>query len=203
MICKCLNTGMFSSNCYILGAEGEGIVIDPGADTEEILQAVKETGLTIQYILLTHAHIDHICSMDSLRERTGAKVAIHRLDAEALGDTWKNVSKLVGIDSTFNNADLLLEDGQVIKIGEMSLEIIHTPGHTPGCICIKTGNTIFTGDTLFRGSVGRTDFENGSQEDLLLSIRHQLFTLEDEIAVYPGHGPATTIGYEKKHNPFV
>lgn len=203
MIYKRLSTGMLGSNCYIIGNNGVGVIIDPGADTAEIMTAVKETGLKIEYILLTHAHIDHICSMDSVREKTGAKVAVHRLDAGALADAWKNVSKLMGLNVTFKDADLILEDGSRISIGGLELEIIHTPGHTPGCICIKAGNTIFTGDTLFRMSVGRTDFTNGSQEDLVDSIKNKLFTLDEEMTVYPGHGTSSTIGYEKKHNPYV
>lgn len=203
MIYKRLSTGMLGSNCYIIGDNGVGVIIDPGADTAEIMTAVEETGLKIEYILLTHAHIDHICSMDSVREKTGAKVAVHRLDAGALADAWKNVSKLMGLNVTFKDADLILEDGSSISVGGLELEIIHTPGHTPGCICIKAGNTIFTGDTLFRMSVGRTDFTNGSQEDLVDSIKNKLFTLDEEMTVYPGHGTSSTIGYEKKHNPYV
>lgn len=203
MIYKRLSTGMLGSNCYIIGDNGVGVIIDPGADTAEIMTAVEETGLKIEYILLTHAHIDHICSMDSVREKTGAKVAVHRLDAGALADTWKNVSKLMGLNVTFKDADLILEDGNRISVGGLELEIIHTPGHTPGCICIKAGNTIFTGDTLFRMSVGRTDFTNGSQEDLIDSIKNKLFTLDEEMTIYPGHGTTSTIGYEKMHNPYV
>ncbi len=203
MVYKRLSTGMLGSNCYIIGDNRVGVIIDPGADTAEIMTAVEETGLKIEYILLTHAHIDHICSMDSVREKTGAKVAVHRLDAGALADAWKNVSKLMGLNVTFKDADLILEDGSRIIVGGLELEIIHTPGHTPGCICIKAGNTIFTGDTLFRMSVGRTDFTNGSQEDLVDSIKNKLFTLDEETTVYPGHGTSSTIGYEKKHNPYV
>lgn len=203
MILKRLNTGMLGSNCYIAGDRGEGVIIDPGAGFDETMEAVAESGLSIKYILLTHSHIDHICSVDALKKSLGAKVAIHSLDAELLGDAWKNGSRLFGLDDVFGDADILLEDGQNIDVGGLKFEILHTPGHTPGGICIKVENIVFTGDTLFRMSVGRTDLGAGSQEDLMDSIKNKLFTLEDDTLVYPGHGTSTTIEYERKHNPYI
>jgi len=194
---------MLSSNCYIIGDSGEGVIIDPGADSSEILKAVEEMGLKIKYIILTHAHLDHICSMDEVREKTGAKVMVHRDDAEALTNSKFNGSMLFGLNKTFKPADILLNDGDIVNIGQLKLEIIHTPGHTPGGICIKTENYVFTGDTLFRMSVGRTDLGNGDYDDLMNSLNQKLMKLDGETVVYPGHGTSSTIEYEKMNNPFI
>ena len=203
MILKRLPTGMYASNCYILGNDGEGVIIDPGADSMEIIKAVGDTGLKIKYIILTHAHIDHICAMDKIRDNTGAEVLVHELDAKALTDPRYNGSALFGLSYTFKEADRTLRDGDVIVAGNINLEIIHTPGHTPGCICIRTGKNLFTGDTLFRMSIGRTDLGNGDYEQIMDSIKNKLMKLDEDTTVYPGHGTATTIGYEKANNPFI
>lgn len=203
MIFKCLPTGMFGSNCYIIGDKGEGVIIDPGVETSEILDAAEREGLKIKYIILTHAHIDHICSVDEVREKTGAKVVVHEADIPALNDPRLNVSHYTGQGRTFKAADMQVRDGDIIKAGDMVLEIIHTPGHTPGGICIKTGNMVFTGDTLFKMSVGRTDLGRGNMDQLIHSVKNKLLTLPDETVVYPGHGESTTIGDEKRSNPFI
>jgi len=203
MVYKRLPTGMYSSNCYIIGDNGEGIIIDPGANADEIIKAVGETGLNIKYIVLTHAHIDHICSMEAVRERLGAKVLVHEADAAALTDPRLNGSALFGLNYSFNSADETLKDGDVLDIGGLRFEIIHTPGHTPGGICVKVDNSIFTGDTLFRMSIGRTDLGNGDYDQIISSITNRLMTLDEEVVVYPGHGTSSTIGYEKKNNPFI
>ncbi|HHW48927.1 MAG TPA: MBL fold metallo-hydrolase [Clostridiaceae bacterium] len=202
MVLKRLPTGMLASNCYIIGDSGEGAIIDPGADSGEILKAVEEMGLKIKYIILTHAHVDHICSVDKVREKTGAQVMVHKDDAEALTNSRYNGSMLFGLNKTFKPADILLEDGDIVNIGQLKLEIIHTPGHTPGGICIKAENCVFTGDTLFRMSIGRTDLGNGNYDDLMDSI-NKLMKLDGETVVYPGHGTSTTIEYEKMYNPFI
>ncbi|HOJ10696.1 MAG TPA: MBL fold metallo-hydrolase [Clostridiales bacterium] len=202
MVFKRLPTGMLASNCYILGDNGEGIIIDPGAKSQDILDVVEQLGLKIKYIILTHAHVDHIISMDEIRYKLGVEVLIHEEDADSLSDLWRNGSNLFGIVKTFNSADVLLKDGDIISVGGLELEIIHTPGHTPGGICIKVDDKVFTGDTLFRMSIGRTDLGNGDSDDLMNSIREKLMKLDDKIMVYPGHGTATTIGYERKNNPF-
>ena len=145
MVLKRLPTGMLASNCYIIGDSGEGVIIDPGADSGEILKAVEEMGLKIKYIILTHAHLDHICSMDEVREKTGAQVMVHRDDGDALTNSKFNGSMLFGLNKTFKPADILLKDGDIVNVGQLKLEIIHTPGHTPGGICIKTENYVFYG----------------------------------------------------------
>ena len=203
MLYKRLPVGMYSSNCYILGNEGEGIIIDPGVDPEIIMGNVKKLGLKINYIVLTHAHIDHICKMEEIRKETGALVAVHQLDAAALMDARYNGSALFGLSHTFNPADILLKDGDLLETGGLKYEIIHTPGHSPGGICIKVENSIFTGDTLFRNSIGRTDLGNGDQDELIDSIKKKLLIFSDETEVYPGHGTSSTIGYEREHNPFI
>jgi len=203
MFFECLSEGMFGSNCYIIGDNGEGVLIDSGVDGAEILKAVEKAGLKIKYIIITHAHIDHICSLDEIRDKLGADVVVHESDATALADPRLNVSYLAGHTRAFRNADIRVKDGDVLYAGGMEFEIIHTPGHTPGGICIKTGNMIFTGDTLFKMSVGRTDLGRGSMADLLDSIRNRLLVLPDQTEVYPGHGESSTIKDEKRSNPFV
>jgi len=203
MVLKCIPTGMLDSNCYIVGDSGEGAIIDPGANEDDIMEEVGKAGLRIKYIILTHGHLDHIYSVDAVREKTGAAVAVHENDANALTDSRYNGSALFGMDVAFRKADKLLKDGDVLEVGRLKLEILSTPGHTPGGICIKAGNCVFTGDTLFRLSIGRTDFENGNYEDLMHSIKSKLMTLKDDTVVYPGHGRPSTIGYERRHNPFL
>ncbi|RCX17963.1 glyoxylase-like metal-dependent hydrolase (beta-lactamase superfamily II) [Anaerobacterium chartisolvens] len=203
MVYKRLMTGMFSSNCYIIGDNGEGAVIDPGVECGEIMAAVEELGLRIKYIILTHVHIDHICHMDELREKTGANVAAHADDAVYLSNPRLNGSALFGLAKAFGNADITVKDGDVLKVGGMDVHIIHTPGHSAGGICIKAENRLFSGDTLFRMSIGRTDLGNGDYDELINSIKTKLMVLDDEVEVYPGHGTATTIGYERANNPFI
>lgn len=203
IVFKRLATGMLGSNCYILGDKGEGVIIDPGADSGEILKIVKSEELQIKYIIITHVHIDHIYFVDEVSEETGAKVIAHQGDAAAFADQRFNGSALFGLNKTFKPADIVVNDGDIIEAGGLQFEIIHTPGHTPGGISIKLKDKVFTGDTLFRMSIGRTDLGNGDQDDLIRSIKSRLFCLDDDTIVYPGHGTTSTIGYEKKHNPYV
>jgi glyoxylase-like metal-dependent hydrolase (beta-lactamase superfamily II) len=203
MVLEKIPRGIFASNCYIIGENGEGVIIDPGVSCQYIMDKVNKCGLAIKYIILTHAHIDHIASVDEIRINTGAKVAIHREDSEALSDYKANASWLLGRKMTFLPADLILNDKDVLSAGGMEFRVIHTPGHTPGGICIAVGDMIFSGDTLCREAIGRTDIGNGSMRDILDSVKNKLYMLDDNVIVYPGHGPETTIGYEKKHNPFV
>jgi hydroxyacylglutathione hydrolase len=200
---KRIPTGMFGSNCYIVGQDGECAVIDPGVPAREILEVVNRLGFQIKYIILTHAHIDHMCSMDELRDLTGAKAAVHEDDAGALWDGMLNGSTMFAETQTFKPADILLKDGDVLETGGLKLKIIHTPGHSDGGICIGVDKNVFTGDTLFRMSIGRTDLGNGDHDELVNSIVNKLMALEDDAVVNPGHGMSTTIGYERTHNPFL
>ena len=203
MIMKCLPTGILSSNCYIIGDGGEGAVIDPGVKSPEIMAVLESEGLRLKYIILTHVHLDHIIYMEDLRQHYGAPVLVHRLDADALGDPMRNGAGLFGLKTVFKAADICLEHGDVHMTGGQRLEIIHTPGHTAGSICIKAGGSLFTGDTLFRQGIGRTDLEGGNTKDIMESLANRLMSLGDETKVYPGHGTQTTIGYERRNNPYL
>lgn len=203
MFFKRLPDGLLASNCYIIGDNGECIVIDPGVDISKILQVVKDNNMCVKYIAATHAHLDHIVALDDLKEETGSITIAHKLEAKAFGDSTLNGSMLFGLNKVFNEPDIKADDGYIFECGGIEFKIIHTPGHTEGSICILTDSLLFSGDTLFYMSVGRTDLGRGSQEDLIFSIKHKLFKLDPGVKVYPGHGTATTIGFEKENNPFV
>ena len=216
MILKAVITGMFDSNCYILSDEGEAAIIDPGADVEDIARVLDEqgsklglnNGLKLKYIIMTHAHIDHIAQVDNLRCALGGKTVVHKDDAPLLGNARLNGSTLFMRSRTFDMADILVSDGDVLELGKAKLDIIHTPGHTPGgmCILVKDGadgeSCIFTGDTLFRMSVGRTDLGAGAQRKIMASLR-RLMELDGALKVYPGHGPSTTTDFERENNPWL
>ena len=196
---KRLVVGSLSANCYIVGTAGEGMVIDPGGHAGEIHRAIEESGLEIIIIVLTHGHSDHIAALRDIQDRTGAEVAIHREDADFL-----ETSSQFGISYRRPHPpDRLLGDGDVIKIGELEFKVIYTPGHTPGGICLLTGDKVFTGDTLFRRGIGTTLMPGSSRTQLIASIQTRLMTLPDETIVYPGHGRETTIGAERKDNPYI
>lgn len=201
MIIKRLESGMFSSNCYIIGSESakEGLVIDPGDEPAKILNTIKALGLNIKFILLTHSHIDHISAVNKVKEATGAEVAIHADDADALkGGGW-----VLGIlRPTVSPPEKLLNDGDSINVADLHFKVLHTPGHSPGGVCFLTDGIVFTGDTLFCQSIGRSDL-GGNHRQLINSIMTKLMTLPDNTIVYPGHGPETTIGDERRGNPFL
>jgi hydroxyacylglutathione hydrolase len=199
---KCLDNGMVDSNCYVLGDSGEAVVIDAGVDYSETARILESEGLALKYIILTHAHIDHVLQADNLRNTCGGKVVIHKDDAPLLDDGVLNGSFLFGLNRTFGQADLCVSDGDILELGRLKLEIIHTPGHTPGSMCIRVDDCLFTGDTLFKLGIGRTDLGAGDYDLLMASLR-KLMELDDNVIVYPGHGPATDIGYERKHNRWL
>ncbi len=205
MIFEAMTVGSYLSNCYIVGSDEtkEAAIIDPGAQFEKIDNKLKELGLIPKIIILTHAHGDHIGAVKNLVEMYGTKVYIHEEDKEMLKDPEKNFSKGITGKSISITPDVELKDGDVIELGGMKLEIIHTPGHTRGGICIKVENIMMTGDTLFNRSIGRTDFPGGSFDDIITSIREKIFKYDDETIVYPGHNSPSTIKSEKMGNPFL
>jgi len=204
MIMGKLEVGSFVTNCYIVGSEsgGEGMIIDPGDEAKQILKKVEDMGLDIKLIVLTHGHIDHIGALKEIKEATGAEVAVHSDDAESLKE--QPLSMIFGLFCpTPPPPDRLLQDGDSIDVGDLHFEVLHTPGHTPGGICLLGEGVLFSGDTLFRYSVGRTDLPGGSYDKLAGSIQTKLMMLPDDTIVYPGHGPETTIGDERKGNPYL
>ena len=204
MILKTLVVGPFMSNCYIVGSEStkEGLIIDPGAEANEILKNVKDLGLNIKAIALTHAHIDHIGAVKDVKEATGAEVAVHTDDVSLLQD--RSFGTAFGISYPAPPApDRLLNGGDSIDIGDLRFSVLHTPGHSQGGICLFGHGLVFSGDTLFNYGIGRTDFPGCSYGQLMNSIQTKLMVLPDNTAVYPGHGPSTTIGAERRGNPFL
>ena len=228
MYIKTIVVGPLESNCYLFGDEAtkEIFVIDPGGDYREIKSVIDRDRLKPKAVINTHGHGDHI----GANREFAIPVWIHRMDADFLTDPSKNLSGVFGFFLKTKAASRLLEDGDILDIGKYSLKVIHTPGHTPGSICIKTeglmhspatGNNdglsiapkesrasahagyIFTGDTLFYEGIGRTDFAYGSEKDIMYSIKEKLFTLDDGYVIYPGHGQTSTIGNEKNNNHFI
>jgi glyoxylase-like metal-dependent hydrolase (beta-lactamase superfamily II) len=201
--------GAYETNCYILrksSAANGCVVVDPGLEVEQLLDFIKRHKLNPAAVVLTHGHIDHIGGVGELRENyPDVRVYIHKLDAKMLENSYSNLSAMMGAAFSTEPADFSLEDGSVIEQAGVKLQVLHTPGHTPGGICLysKDEGIVFTDDTLFAESIGRTDFQGGSLEQLLKSVSEKLFTLPDDTIVYPGHGPSTTIAREKAHNPFL
>lgn len=195
----------FGTNTWLVWDEASlnAILIDPAAPSGALLERIHELGLKVPLIVNTHGHGDHIGGNDFFKNALGAKVLIHPADAHLLTDNKLNFSEYLGSPLQLSPADLLAEDGESISLGSHSFKIIHTPGHTPGCICLHSDKFLFSGDTLFELSVGRTDFPGGSRQQIQKSIRERLYILPDDTVVYPGHGPRTTIGMEKQNNPFV
>ena len=191
MILKRLVVGPYASNCYIVGSEStkEGMIVDPGAEADEILKTVKELGLQIKLIVLTHGHVDHVGALNKVRETTGAEAAIHADDS---GGHQEQTTKLK-----------FLKGGDTIDLGDLHFLVLHTPGHSPGGICLLGNGVVFSGDTLFNYGIGRYDLSGGNYSQLMNSIHTKLMVLPDDTAVYPGHGPETTIGTERRANPFL
>jgi glyoxylase-like metal-dependent hydrolase (beta-lactamase superfamily II) len=182
----------------------EGVVVDPGGDVERIIQAVSRHDLAIRYIINTHGHFDHVGGNRHAVAAFGASLLIHQADAPML-DRVADVGRMYGIQCENSPpADGFLVEGVEIEFGAFRMKVLHTPGHTPGgcCLYLAQENKVITGDTLFADSIGRTDLPGGSHDQLLESIRSKLFTLPDDVSAYPGHGPETSIGHEKRHNPY-
>ncbi len=212
---KSAGLGYAESNCYILVSvpSKKAAIIDPGtSDRDEIagvIAEVKRLGVTVEQIINTHGHADHMEGNDLLRREFGAKVAIHELDGMKLTDPDRNASRLFGYDVQVSPADRFLAEGDDVVIGEIVLKVVHTPGHSAGGIALVGEGYAFTGDTIFAGSVGRTDLPCSCDERdiawevLMDSIREKIMVLPDDTILLPGHGPSTTVGHERSHNPYV
>jgi hydroxyacylglutathione hydrolase len=209
MIVKQYEVGQYAVFCYLVGDEqsGEGLFIDPADDTDGLVSEAKSQGIQrIKYIVNTHAHVDHVMGNAAMAKKTGAKIVIHKDDADRLVHA---PSELLDMFSATQSppADRVVQEGETIQVGKVGLRVIHTPGHSPGGISLYLDGMVFTGDTLFVGSVGRTDFPGSSWEVMEASIRDKLYTLPAETVVFPGHNygasPTTSIRYERLHNPFV
>ncbi|MGZ3606838.1 MAG: MBL fold metallo-hydrolase [Syntrophales bacterium] len=208
MFLKQMQVGHMAIFAYIVGdpKSGEGLVIDPAANCGGIIKVAKENKLNIKYIVNTHGHVDHISGNTEMKKKTGAQIIIHQDDAAMLVSTPPMVFKMFGAEQS-PPADINVSDGDLITVGDLSLKVIHTPGHSPGGMSLYTKGYVFTGDTLFVEAVGRTDLPGGSWPVMHLSIMERLCTLPDDTKVLPGHNygrmPTSTIGHEKMHNPYI
>jgi len=205
MIIKKLAVGPIMANCFIVGCRQthEAAVIDPGDEADRILLALAEAKLTVKQIINTHGHFDHVGANKRMKAATGAPILIHAQDAPMLKMLARSAAAW-GMSAEDSPApDRLIEEGDVIEVGAIRFQVIHTPGHTLGGVALLADGCLFVGDTLFAGSVGRTDFPGGDFDVLKSSIQKKLFKLDDTVKVFTGHGPETTIGEEKRHNPFV
>jgi hydroxyacylglutathione hydrolase len=206
VIIRTLNVGLLETNCYVIGDETsrEGAAIDPGGDPDVILAALQAERLSLRYVLNTHAHFDHTAANDPLIEATGALLALHPADGGLLiaggGGAWFGLPAIAS-----RRPDVDLSDNQELAIGGVCLQVLHTPGHSPGHVAfyLPQAGVCFSGDALFRQGIGRTDLPGGDHARLMASLRRRLLTLPDTTIVYPGHGPCTTIGDEKRDNPFL
>lgn len=197
--------GIYAANCYIIYSETtkDGIIVDPGGDADIILKTIEENNLNVIHIVLTHGHGDHIGGVVDLLNVLKVSLLVHEDDVKMISDSKMNLSNIMPIGAVELNPDKVLKHGDIIKFGDLEAEIIHTPGHTLGGICIKIEDNLITGDTLFQGSIGRTDLEGGDYDTIIRSIKENLLPLPDNTIVWPGHGVQTTIGNEKRNNPFL
>ncbi len=205
MIIKKLEVGPIMANCFILGCENtkEAAVIDPGDDADRILMTLANENLTVKYLVNTHGHFDHVGANKRMKEVTGAPLAIHTEDVPMLSQLSRSAASFGLAAENSPEPDLLLHDGDTVTFGDITLKVIHTPGHSRGGICLYTKGHLFAGDTLFAGSIGRTDLPGGDYDTLIAGIKEKLLVLDPDTVVYTGHGPETTIANEKRMNPFL
>jgi hydroxyacylglutathione hydrolase len=207
MVVKMLVVGLFASNCYIVGSPStkEGMIIDPGAEAGTILKTVQQMGLSISLIVATHAHMDHVGAIHSVKKETNASFALHEAEKGFAFAAPMRMLTSLGLTPIKSppQPDRLLKDGDRIDVGDLHFEVLYTPGHSSGGISLSGHGVVFSGDTLFNFGIGRTDFPGCSHERLMKSIYEKLMVLPDETIVYPGHGPPTTIGDERRGNPFL
>lgn len=198
MIIKAIPAGIYGANCYVICDEEtmEAVILDPGGDSDYLISQIDKIGAKVKYILLTHGHVDHVGGVVDLKKKYNVPFYIHKADEEMI---------MMGAD-VFGHlpvADGYIKEGDVIAFGNLKAKCIHTPGHTPGGVCFQIEDKVFTGDTLFQGSIGRTDFAGGSYEEIISSIVNKILPLGDNVEVYPGHGPKSSVIFEKARNPFL
>lgn len=196
MTIKTLNMEPYGANCYLLISGEECAVVDPGAGAQRIIQEAQ--GLLVKYIILTHTHYDHIGAVGEVKKSLGGVIAASEQDAQGLTNSALSLGGQIQ-----PAAEKLLRDGDELRVGQETIQVIATPGHTAGGICLLCGKDLISGDTLFQGDVGRCDLPGGDWQALQRSVREKLYTLPDDTRVYPGHGGSTTIGWEKLHNHYV
>jgi hydroxyacylglutathione hydrolase len=205
MIIKDIVVGPLEVNCYILGCEDtrEAVIIDPGGDADKVIKVVEKGNFAPKFIINTHAHFDHVGGVKAIQDYFKIDFLLHKEDLFLIDSVSEQATAFglnpipkPGVNKFVNNEDK-------VSFGQKVVKVIHTPGHTPGGVCYYVDNSVFVGDTMFAGSIGRTDFPGSSYETLIKSIKERLFLLGDSVTVYPGHGPSTTIGNEKRHNPFL
>lgn len=206
MITHTLAVGQLATNCYLVMCPdtNEALIIDPAAEPQRILRAVHDAGARVRYIVNTHGHLDHVLANEQVREATGAALLIHSGDLDMLLRPDPIIAQWLDVVPRTSPPDRTVADGDTLQVGTLEFQLLHTPGHTPGGLSVYSPEgVVFTGDALFHQGVGRTDLAGGDWKQLVTSIRSKLFVLPDETVVYPGHGPATTIGAEKTGNPFL
>ena len=199
--------GVFAENCWVVGNRrtGEGICIDPGDEPDEVLALARDLGVTIKAIANSHAHIDHILGVRGVQAATGANFLLHQSDLELLRNGWRDAAQRFGIEEGQGPPDpnAFVTDGDEVEVEGLKLKAIATPGHTPGSVSYYADGLLFSGDTLFRGSIGRTDLPGGDFDEEMRSITNELLTLPEDTIVLPGHMQETTVAFERDHNPFV
>jgi hydroxyacylglutathione hydrolase len=205
-IIACVTVGALEENCYLYACPKtrEAVIIDPGDEAQRILEAIQEHRIVPKYIINTHGHIDHICAIDEVSEVYPVPLAIHPADLPMYTDEYH--AQIYGRSAPLvkRKPDILLKEGDRITFGTLTLEVLHTPGHSPGSVClVSQPHCVFSGDTLFQRGIGRTDLPGGNYGQIERSIRKKLYTLADDLVVFPGHGEPTTIAEEKHENPFV
>jgi len=204
LLLRKMEVGPFAANCYLAACERtrEAVIIDPGADAHRITGQVAKDGVQVRYIINTHGHVDHVGANEEVRQALSVPVLIHEADAGMCKKPHASLSAFVG-KLKLAEPDTMLKGGDKITVGDLTFLVIETPGHTKGCVTLALPGVLFTGDTLFAGSIGRTDLPGGSFREIISSIKEKLLTFPDDTVVYPGHGPQSTIGEEKRHNVFL
>ncbi|MCM8813486.1 MAG: MBL fold metallo-hydrolase [Candidatus Omnitrophica bacterium] len=200
-VIRTIAVGELQTNCYILAPRGEStaVIVDPGAESERLKKIVDHLNLDIRAVFLTHGHFDHLGAVESF----AVPVFIHAADRDCLSDSTKNYSEAFGVSLRVDGQVHAVQDGDILTPAGLSLRVIHTPGHTRGGICLLGSSFLLSGDTLFYRGIGRTDLAGGSSAQIVAAIREKLFCLDDAVRVFPGHGPPTTIGEEKRENPYL